>query len=306
MMHPIEIAKEAEAAIQGLGLTLRLCEGEITEQLSAAIGLMEYRTRAGPVGRGRGTPPPRQPFSVSFKKSDRTEAEENVASRAGEIVFEGYVCKSSGHYVVRDDYDTPTHWGPDTAQALMALLDEPSSVKLEFNPEASAEDAVFDIRSWKGDLYLAPVEGPEPASAPVEGPELAFRTVTKAADKRYTFGVVYLATDKAADPVLDTHEEFVLADDLQIAQWDYVRKGNRNIYLQHGDASTVIGEIVDIVAWPFEVSAEFTAGTDAQTVVVPANSIWMGVIWTEEAWPLIKDGSITGLSMGGWSRRLKA
>ena len=300
MIHPIEMAvelrgaKKAAAAIQSIDPTLR--EGELTEQLSAAIGLMEYRTLAGPIGRGRGASPPWQPFNVSFKKSEAAEAEENVASRAGEIVFEGYVCKSSGHYVVRDDYDTPVHWSPGTAQALMALLDEPTSVKLEFDPEASAEDAVFDIRSWNGDLYLAPVEGPE----------LAFRAVTKAADKRYTFGVVYLATDKAADPVLDTHEEFVLADDLQTAQWDYVRKGNRNIYLQHGDASTVIGEIVDIVAWPFEVSAEFTAGADAQTVVVPANSIWMGVIWTEEAWPLIKDGSITGLSMGGWSRRLKA
>ena len=234
---------------------------------------------------------------INFEPTNPPDEEGTKAARVGEIIFEGYVCRNAGgHYVVRDDYNAPTYWNPDAAQALMKLLDNPSSVKLEFDPEAPIENPVLDIRSWEGDLYLAAIELPE----------LGLRVVTKADDKRYTFGVVYLATDKVADPVLDTHEEFILADDLQAAQWDYVRSGNRNIYLQHGVAAAVIGEIVDIVAWPFEVNAEFTTGDDEeQTVVVPANSIWMGVIWTEEAWPLVKDGSIAGLSMGGWSRRLK-
>ena len=239
---------------------------------------------------------------ISFEPATNPPDDGSAATKAqlaGEVIFEGYVCKgTSGHYVIRDDYDDPAHWNPDTALALMALLGNPPSVKLEFDPEASPEgQALFDIRKYEGNLYLAA------AASPLE---LAFRAVTKAADKRYTFGVVYLASDKASDPVLDTHEEFVLADDLQTAQWEYVRKGNRNIYLQHGDASTVIGEVVDIVAWPYEVKAEFTTGGKSTTHIVPANSVWMGVIWTEEAWPLVKDGQIGGLSMGGWSKRLTA
>lgn len=192
---------------------------------------------------------------ISFIPATNPPDEGSAATKAaiaGEVVFEGYVCKAeAGHYVVRDDYAAPTHWNPDTAQALMELLGNPQSVRLEFDADAPLGVAVFDIRKHEGDLYLAA------AASPLE---LAFRAVTKAAEKRYTFGVVYLATDKTSDPVLDTHQEFVLADDLQRAQWDYVRKGNRNIYLQHGDASTVIGEIVDIVTWPYEVKADFTTG----------------------------------------------
>jgi len=239
-------------------------------------------------------------FEPATNPPDDDGAAATKAQLAGEVVFAGYVCKGTsgqGEFVVRDDYDDPTHWSPDTARALMELLGNPPRVKLEFDAGALAAGAVFDIRKYEGNLYLAA------AASPLE---LAFRAVTKAADKRYTFGVVYLASDKASYPVLDTHQEFVLADDLQLAQWEYVRKGNRNIYLQHGDASTVIGEVVDIVAWPFEVNATFVKGDGKSvTKTIPANSVWMGVIWTEEAWPLVKDGQIGGLSMGGWSKRMQ-
>lgn len=214
---------------------------------------------------------------------------------------------------------------------------------LEFDTEARGEP-MYDLVKCQGELYLAPTlnissnsqdEGgaecvccergchhettkssgdditARSMSSPgamgrtmLMGDGFSFAVVEKAADKRYTFGVVYQASNSADVPELDTHGEFALPDDLQAAQWDYVRKGNRNIYLQHGEASTVIGEIVDIVTWPYEVEANFTIKDKVEKRIIPANSVWVGVVWTEEAWPLVKSGKISGLSMGGWARRL--
>lgn len=158
----------------------------------------------------------------------------------------------------------------------------------------------------RGELKAAITASAPSRSKPAEPADDAFELgiIQKAEDKRYTFGVLYQATNKASDPVLDTHDEFAFADDLQKAQWDYVRKGNRNVYLQHGGASNVIGEIVDIVSWPSEVKAEFTHKGKVTKRTIPANSVWMGVIWTKEAWPAVKDGEIGGLSFGGWAKRI--
>jgi hypothetical protein len=126
-----------------------------------------------------------------------------------------------------------------------------------------------------------------------------YQPVTKAVEKRYTFGVMY-----PADTV-DAHGEFAKADTLQDGQWAYVRSGNRSIYLQHGATGLdIIGEYVDIVTWPMAQKATFTkADGSSYEADIPAGSIWMGVLWNERGWQLIKSGKLRGLSMGGTAGR---
>lgn len=128
-----------------------------------------------------------------------------------------------------------------------------------------------------------------------------------AEERRYTFGVVYKSDDGSAD----AHNEYALADDLQTAQWDYVRSGNRSIYLQHGVLPRVgmekAGEWVDIVTWPYPVTTMLkAAGGDPQERTIPANSVWMGTVWESWAWELVKAGRIRGYSFGGLARRERA
>ncbi|KKL55525.1 hypothetical protein LCGC14_2254530 [marine sediment metagenome] len=232
----------------------------------------------------------------------------NIVKEDAKTLVAGYVARSpDGHVVVRDlqstTKDQSSYWDElEIGEVLLSILGldkEGQVLKVEFDAEAEGTP-LFDLVQLDEEFFLAPVADPIEVKVNFE-----LGLVTKAADKRYTFGVVYKATNETADPELDTHDEFALSDDLQEAQWEYVRSGNRNIYLQHGDASNVIGEIVDIVAWPFEVEAEFTYKDKVTKETIPANSVWMGVVWTEEVWPAVKDGSIGGLSMGGWARRLK-
>ncbi|KKN47451.1 hypothetical protein LCGC14_0662910 [marine sediment metagenome] len=215
------------------------------------------------------------------------------------VLVSGYVVRrSDGRLVVRDSRVNADAHG--VAKALMELLDigQDETDKIEFSSEAQGSP-LFDLVELDKTFYLAPTEEPDTEDTF----ELGIKVVQKAADKRYTFGVVYQATNTKDDPELDAHEEFALADDLQEAQWEYVRKGNRNIYLQHGEAANVIGEMVDIVSWPFEVVVKFTGEEEERTI--PANSIWMGVVWEEDVWPVVKSGDIGGLSMGGWAKRRK-
>ena len=132
--------------------------------------------------------------------------------------------------------------------------------------------------------------------------------MTKAVEeKRFTYGPLY-APDR-----IDAHGEYIESDVLQSAVWDYVRQSageGRRLKLQHGlhpgTEALTIGEWVEITAWPYETEVTITVpGTsEVKKVKLPADTIYMGVVWDEEVWPLVKSGKIAGLSMGGKAVRV--
>lgn len=128
--------------------------------------------------------------------------------------------------------------------------------------------------------------------------------VTKAADeRRYTMGVLYAPNRK------DAHGEFVDPETLQEALWEYVKQSadeGRQLNLQHGELGDVtVGEWVEVMAWPYEHEIEVTVpGEATRKLRMPAGTTYMGVIWSEEAWPLVKRRQLTGYSMGGKAVRV--
>lgn len=136
------------------------------------------------------------------------------------------------------------------------------------------------------------------------------QAVAAPTDKRYTFTVVYKASpDGFKAPVLDAHNEFATEDELRAAQKGYIEAGDRNIYLQHGLVDGLgmhkIGEWTDIATIPWEVTTDFVMPSTGKVEkrTIPANSVWMGIEWSEEAWPAVKSGQISGLSFGGRAAR---
>jgi Putative phage serine protease XkdF len=117
-------------------------------------------------------------------------------------------------------------------------------------------------------------------------------------EQRYTLSPLYLPN------TLDAHGEFATADDLQEAAWDYFRNGDRKLRKQHG--SKVIGEVVEMMAWPHDHVAKLTgAGGYVRKQKLPAGTVYCGIVWSREAWSDVKAGRITGLSMGGSTVRVK-
>ena len=134
-------------------------------------------------------------------------------------------------------------------------------------------------------LMLQKTEGPLP--------------VVKQAEQRFTLGPVYVPG------IEDAHKEFTDEDTLQKAMWEWVQKGDRTIYLQHSDKAA--GEMVEMLTWPFEISTEMAVPNEGVTkYTFPANTPFMGVIWKEWAWDMVKAGKLRGYSIGGAAKRLEA
>lgn len=125
--------------------------------------------------------------------------------------------------------------------------------------------------------------------------------VSKAVDERmFTLGPMYIPNRK------DAHAEWTDPDELQKAVWEYVKKGDRRIRLQH-NRETVAGEWLEIMAWPYEVEAPIVMKDASEsTMKFPANTVFLGVKWEPWAWQLIKAGKLRGYSIGGKAERLLA
>jgi len=123
--------------------------------------------------------------------------------------------------------------------------------------------------------------------------------VAKADEQRYTLGPWYVPG------VEDAHGEFTDDETLQLALWDWVRKGDRTVYLQHGEQPA--GEMVEILTLPFPVEADLVVPGEGTTMYkFPSNTPFMGVVWEPWAWELVKSGKLRGYSIGGMAQRMEA
>lgn len=153
----------------------------------------------------------------------------------------------------------------------------------EWGPRDVPHEPYFDGEN--GNLYIPLLKG---AAQPVLKQEL-----------RYTYGPWYVPES------VDLHKEWATRDHVQEALWKYVDRGDRDIRLQH-NTDVVAGRWVELATMPFPVE---TFVDNGQGVLVkhayPAGTPFMGVIWEEWAWPLVKDGKIRGFSIGGTAQRVE-
>ena len=119
-------------------------------------------------------------------------------------------------------------------------------------------------------------------------------------EQRYTMGPMYIPN------LLDAHNDWTDATELEKGVWGYVRTGDRTINLQH-DPSIKAGEWVGILSWPdsFKTTLKLPGRGDMY-YEFPPGTVYVGIIWEPFAWKLIKAGKIRGLSMGGKAPRIYA
>lgn len=123
--------------------------------------------------------------------------------------------------------------------------------------------------------------------------------LAKQVEHRYTLGPVYVPD------VEDAHGEFTDSSTLQKALWDWVRKGDRRIFIQHSE--NVAGEMVEALTWPFPIEADLEVPNQGVTKqVFPPDTPFLGVVWEPWAWELVKAGELRGYSIGGKARRVEA
>jgi len=117
-------------------------------------------------------------------------------------------------------------------------------------------------------------------------------------ENKFTLGPVYV-------PGLeDSDGEHIQADDLQKSLWEWVRKGDRTIYLQHSEKAA--GEMVELLTWPFPIETSLDVpGEGVTKYAFPEDTPFMGVVWEDWAWDMVKAGELRGYSIGGRAKRLE-
>jgi len=154
-------------------------------------------------------------------------------------------------------------------------------------------------------IVVRPVEKSNPTVSSVHVPSTEWdkdkMLVSKALDeeKRYTLSPWYVPDS------LDAHGEWTDKEEVQRAFWDYLKKPDRTIKLQH-NTDIIAGEWVEGLTWPHEIEVPVKHPEGEQSIKFPAGTPFLGVIWEPWAWELIKDGEIRGLSIGGKGKRVEA
>lgn len=161
-------------------------------------------------------------------------------------------------------------------------------------------DKTHTLKSETGGIYHAPAGSRvifqrgqillEPPTTH-EVVKMAGQSIEKAAEHQYTLGAWYIP-NSPENP--DAHDHWTDAETLQKAAWNYARNGWRTVWLQHGFEPA--GEWVEIISWPQEVT--FTK-PNGSTVTYPPGTVFLGVLWNDWAWALVKEGHVSGLSIGG-------
>lgn len=112
-------------------------------------------------------------------------------------------------------------------------------------------------------------------------------------EKRFTLAPMYIPGQ------YDSQGDWATSDDLQEALWKFQR-GDKLIALQHHPEAGSMGEAVEmmVIPWEHEVPM-FKADGTSYMQKFPAGTPWLGVIWNEDVWPLVKSGKVRGYSIGG-------
>lgn len=136
-----------------------------------------------------------------------------------------------------------------------------------------------------------------------EGLTYAAVPLKKGAEGRewqYTLGPLY------APGIPDAHDEYADDEDLHRAVIQYSLNNDRRVKLQH-DPSREVGTWVELMRWPYDHTITITRpGEEPREVDLPAGTVYMGILWDDDAWAAVKDGRLGGLSLGGRAVRVDA
>lgn len=135
---------------------------------------------------------------------------------------------------------------------------------------------------------------------PWDGSSIAAQVVKAAPERRFTLCVAYPANKPDTAVAADGCRDFAGPDAVENAAWSYLSKGG-GIGLDHRDGTDNAGQCVESYIWRGDPWVLKAADGSVQTVH-PGD--WLvGIVWTPEAWDLIKSGRVTGVSMQGTAVR---
>lgn len=143
-----------------------------------------------------------------------------------------------------------------------------------------------------------PVIKAEQETADTDG--LAGVVVKSQEEQRYTLTVAYPANKPDVDIAMDGFKDFAGTAAVEKAAWSYLRKSPK-IGLWHRDGTDGSGEVCE--SYIYRGPDWTVKAADGSEQIIKSGDWLMGIIWSEESWPLVKQGLIGGVSPQGRAKR---
>lgn len=154
-------------------------------------------------------------------------------------------------------------------------------------------EAVFKVRIQ--------IDQDEPIEKEIIDEGVLEGTVVKAAEEqRYTLQVAYPANKADVAIAQDGHIDFAGLQAVEKAAWSYLRK-SPNVGLWHKNGTDGSGEVCE--SYIYRGPDWTIKAADGSEQIIKAGDWLMGIIWSEESWPLVKQGLIGGVSPQGRAKR---
>jgi len=126
-----------------------------------------------------------------------------------------------------------------------------------------------------------------------------YSPVAKSVPKRYTLGLAYAANTADVGKALDGHIDFMSADALEDAAWEYLRKG-KQIGLFHQDNTFGHAEVVESYIYR---GPNWTIPVDDSEYVIKSGDWMLGALWDDIGFDLVQKKLVNGWSPQGRGRR---
>ncbi len=119
-------------------------------------------------------------------------------------------------------------------------------------------------------------------------------------ERRYTLTVAYPANKADTSVAADGYRDFAGPQAVEDACWAYTTK-SRQVGLWHADGTDGAGDVVE--SYIYRGPDWNVQAADGSEQVIKAGDWLLGIRWSEQTWPLVKQGLIGGVSMQGTASR---
>jgi Putative phage serine protease XkdF len=175
------------------------------------------------------------------------------------------------------------------------------------NVEGSAEATGLPLERVVANLaaacanLVAANDGDTSMKAAAEG--ISGVVVKSQEEQRYTLTVAYPANKPDVAVAQDGFRDFAAPDAVEKAAWSYLRTSPK-VGLWHQTGTDGSGEVCE--SYIYRGPDWVVKAADGSEQVIKAGDWLMGIIWSEESWPLVKQGLIGGVSPQGRAKRRQA
>lgn len=231
-----------------------------------------FRLRSGSVVQARTTTELREAVGLARMAKGTSAAADDDSFRA---------------FLVRRSADLGVPVDPSLADLTELEKINPTRVDLVQSPANGAPFLIMKARAGQQ----------RPARAP-QG--IAGAVVKADAAQRYTLCVAYPADKPDVAQAADLHRDFAGKAALEDAAWTYLTKSPK-VGLWHEAGTDGAGDVVE--SYIYRGPDWTVTAADNSQQVIKSGDWLLGIRWSPETWPMVRDGQGRGVSMQGSAKR---